>query len=425
MSKPKFIKEGTYGCVHRPSLRCKDKKLNYNEKISKTLPSDEAAKELGEYVLIKNADPQAKFFLGVPENCKFNPNAINKAAVEKCSQKTAILNPQNNYDILIMSDGGDNLEDFAIKMSNQSKTPKNTKIMQQFWIESIQLLYGVKAFLDNGICHHDIKPQNIVYNVKKNRLNYIDFGLTETIKDSQKKCKDSKYEFAMCHWNFPFENILLNVGDYKEFLSLDGKKRKTKIAKWMKEYQAQFAIFFEYSMENPAEAEKRKHLVHFSDFMLNRIDNMTHDEFTAKGFGTQDSYGLALSLLSVLNQTKHLTSEKIFFRLQDLFYEMIRSNLIERIEIDEAIEKYQEIMKGSTIVASTTASAVIDQSATQLEKSIAAIVKDKSVSPKDISILADQDPMTLATTARLTRTASRTTTRSTRKSKRLASKSLV
>ena len=40
--------EGTYGCVHKPSLKCKNKRLSYKGKISKIMHSSEAFKEMTE-----------------------------------------------------------------------------------------------------------------------------------------------------------------------------------------------------------------------------------------------------------------------------------------------------------------------------------------------------------------------------------------
>ena len=46
--------EGAYGCVHKPSLKCKDKpNKNYDNKVSKVLRDTESIGELSEY---KNID---------------------------------------------------------------------------------------------------------------------------------------------------------------------------------------------------------------------------------------------------------------------------------------------------------------------------------------------------------------------------------
>ena len=48
---PKFFREGTYGCVHKPSLKCKDKTIisKYNDKISKIMTKKNALEEMQSY----------------------------------------------------------------------------------------------------------------------------------------------------------------------------------------------------------------------------------------------------------------------------------------------------------------------------------------------------------------------------------------
>ena len=50
----KVIGEGSYGCVHRPSLTCKDKKIDYKNKISKLMTQKHLNTEIAEYDRIAN-----------------------------------------------------------------------------------------------------------------------------------------------------------------------------------------------------------------------------------------------------------------------------------------------------------------------------------------------------------------------------------
>ena len=48
------VGEGTFGCVHSPSLKCKTKKnRNYDNKVSKLLTAEDARDELKELSLFK------------------------------------------------------------------------------------------------------------------------------------------------------------------------------------------------------------------------------------------------------------------------------------------------------------------------------------------------------------------------------------
>jgi hypothetical protein len=60
---PRVIGEGSYGCVVKPSLECKEPgiKLNYKEKVAKVMKSEYAKKEIDEYEKISEIDKKNKF----------------------------------------------------------------------------------------------------------------------------------------------------------------------------------------------------------------------------------------------------------------------------------------------------------------------------------------------------------------------------
>ena len=49
------IGEGTFGCAHKPSMECRDKKRRNANEISKLMTSVNAIKELKEFALIDSA----------------------------------------------------------------------------------------------------------------------------------------------------------------------------------------------------------------------------------------------------------------------------------------------------------------------------------------------------------------------------------
>ena len=44
-----------------------------------------------------------------------------------------------------------------------------------------ELLLGVSAIHRSGVCHRDIKPDNILYNLERHKLKIIDFGVSKCI----------------------------------------------------------------------------------------------------------------------------------------------------------------------------------------------------------------------------------------------------
>ena len=219
-SSANVIGEGEYGCVHKPSLKCKQKKLNgkvidYSNRVSKVLVKKEAIKEMSEYVLIKNIDKNNEYYLGEPINCAVKEDNYNIQSIRKCKNLNIIEDElSSDYSLMIMKDGGINLHEYYKIVKKLLKTPENQEKMEKFWIEAHRMIKGIKAFLNNGFIHHDMKPQNIVYNEKDNRLNFIDFGMVQNKQNIIEKANKSGYELSMPWWSYPPEMNYLNKTNY-------------------------------------------------------------------------------------------------------------------------------------------------------------------------------------------------------------------
>ena len=67
------IGEGSYGCVIKPSLKCKrspNPGFDYKEYVSKIMETTNAKEELAEFVIIGKIDPTNDYHLGEPKICK-------------------------------------------------------------------------------------------------------------------------------------------------------------------------------------------------------------------------------------------------------------------------------------------------------------------------------------------------------------------
>ena len=89
--------------------------------------------------------------------------------------------------MLLQKNGGDNLSQIENKFKELKVNNTNRRRLENFWLDMARIIYGSKVLLDNGIVHHDLKQQNIVYNEKTGRVNFIDFGLMTTTKDMIEK----------------------------------------------------------------------------------------------------------------------------------------------------------------------------------------------------------------------------------------------
>jgi len=384
---PQFLAEGAYGCVHRPSLRCNEsEKINYKNKISKVLKTKNATKELSEYVLIDRVDPTTEYYSGKPETCKFEKSSINDAAVDKCKKGKQILESSDNYELIIMHDGGDNLEEFAKKMKKEPDNVANRQIMTEFWTEAKRLFQGVNVFIENNIVHHDLKPQNIVYNSVTNRCNFIDFGMMEDITRSKYEAKHNAYGFDFYHWNFPTESIFLNAAKYQHYSELLTPEKMKYCSKMFPKNADQMAIFYKYTMKNNRE-EHLDHIKEWKNYFLYVIGRPTYEQFLDRCFETYDVYGLGISLLHVLENTKHLIHETQYLKLQHLFNFMMSPSMADRVTIAEAIHIYDDCLSSTPDELEKE-----EKSEIELEKEINEIAKHINTKIPNIEIMADMTP---------------------------------
>lgn len=189
MSNPKKVGEGSYGCVHNPPLKCRDKPYNSDPtKVSKILTKKNANDELKEFKLIQQADKKEDFHLGKPDSCFPDDNKENKSAIDKCKRFDSMW-ISKDYKLLLLENGGDNLSQIEDKFKKLKVNSTNRRRLENFWLDMARLIYGSKVLMDNDIVHHDLKQQNIVYNEKNGRVNFIDFGLMMTTKEMLKKAE--------------------------------------------------------------------------------------------------------------------------------------------------------------------------------------------------------------------------------------------
>ena len=250
-----------------------------------------------------------------------------------------------------MNDGGKNLEDFV-------KSNPNTIQMEKFWIEVHRLFLGLTKFIEAGVVHHDLKHLNIVYNTETNRINIIDFGLMTSIDEIKTESENSEYGFAKWHWSFPPEIIFYNKNNYESLASGKKTMKQKEYLKFLKEIEnpdssINYFItvtsknYIEHSKEKPTEV--LKHLEEYHK-MLEYIKPNTYNAFLDKSIITIDSYGLAHSLIYVLNETKDLIDSKMTDDLHFLFYNMLNFNVFERVAIIDAMSRYEDILENSGLL---------------------------------------------------------------------------
>jgi serine/threonine protein kinase len=215
-----YVAEGTYGCVYRPPIKCKNGKKYTTGKVSKLMTRYDAKKEIDEYKIIKTVDKNNKYYPGPPIGCEPDPiDAKNEMRTGEC--KLFEKNPNiSNYKLLIYNDGGYDLDKFVKTQLDIYLKPNPQEQTDLFFLHAYNLFEGIRLFLKNDLLHHDIKPQNIVFDPSTYRFNYIDFGLAEKKSVLYSEIIDET-NHENFHWSYPLEFGLLNHSKVYYFKNLD------------------------------------------------------------------------------------------------------------------------------------------------------------------------------------------------------------
>lgn len=347
------IGEGTYGCVHRPPMKCKNKtRKNNSSSISKLMTDSNAKNELREFKLISSADNKKQLYLGKPSKCKADRILSNIQSISKCSGN---FDPKmiDDYSLLLMKYGGQDLEQFGDEVYRWTKSKENVDKIELFWLECVRLFYGLKVFQENGIVHHDLKQQNIVYNQKTNRINFIDFGFMTKKKTILDLAEQSKYWLGdKNHWSFPLENVYWNKRNYLAAITDVNTDTNETYTEFSQGVLKTCGYFFTSIL--PVNADKTKYNTLANRATVASFENVIefekdeYDKFINKSIDTIDSYGVGIALTYVLNRSKHLLPDELVKKLRDFFInDILNPKLFLRLTPDQLLANYEDILMNS------------------------------------------------------------------------------
>jgi len=185
MDKHIFVASGSYGCVIKPGYTCSKKHTKKHNKllsntISKLFPKEkEWRSEINLQEIVQNEiDPDNKFTIKMIDNCELKPITLKKTQnIYKCS----LVNEEqsNNIYQIIYEHGGVDIYNIIVKRTYPEIISKFNIInaLNSF----ITILEGLKIMALKNYVHHDIKLDNILYDINKNKFILIDFGFLSKI----------------------------------------------------------------------------------------------------------------------------------------------------------------------------------------------------------------------------------------------------
>ena len=339
------IGEGAYGCVHKPSLKCKDAPdMSYEGKLSKAMDIRHATTELKEYDVIDAVDKDLRYHLGKPEVCSPTKDRQTVRAIDKC--KWIKSKDIANMKLLIMKDGGLNLADYLYDIKDRTKEE-----IEMFLIELHRVILGIKVLGDNGIVHHDLKPQNIVYNPTEERMNFIDFGHMTMAESLKNKSIQSSNSHAVSHWSFPMEMMFQNKKNYMSFARLSSDEREQifgQVRSGMKDHILTFLSYITNKIPKDEALERNVFLKQqFYDFFVNDLTPENYNEFLIKSINTTDIYGLGFTILHILGPVQHVLHPLVYEVLTNLCLNAINPKVSDRCDVDFFLQAYESVLTDS------------------------------------------------------------------------------
>jgi serine/threonine protein kinase len=335
-----IIGDGASGCVYKPSLKCVENlpPSFYDNKVSKLMLESNANLELKQNNFFDKLDTNFDYHLEKSHNCKIG-YAKNKDAIELCNileksqngrtSKEAIpkKNKKNKkWSALIQPYGGiDLFQLFLVERDYEFLVPFLTNFKNMFL--AVQLLE------QNKYLHRDIKPANILYNPLTHRFNLIDFGLhrhMNTILFNENQ-----------NFNQPLEYIFISIIVFKKM------REKENFQPICKNKLEDILVNLEYDCSIPTIDPYFNEKIYtglLSTIESIRTGKITYNDFRNKSLHTFDSYSLGFTLMHVVKKNITSLPLQLSNELYHLAFSMIDSNLENRITIQQAISKYEQII---------------------------------------------------------------------------------
>ena len=334
-----IIGVGSYGCVFKPPLKCKNK-TRKKRGVSKLMIQENGLDEiLVTQQLLKKIEqiPKYKKHFILSHSFCIPDKLSNKDETQlqrKCEKN--IIDDYNDKKTLIIQNqsyGGKNIHTILNEKSAMTESQKiNTlvdisKKLKTLLVDAIIPMHRMKVY------HSDLKPQNLLWN--KKTIKIIDWGLA-TIGIPE-------YHYNILHFNRPYESILLKLDDgvnkrqMEKYIKRELKRYNDNITK--EPIKSDQTLFFLNPSNNiNTTTSISKYVTMIANECL-KNDKFDKTFFVTNYYKKQDYWGLLYFYIDVL-RTFDIESNTIKMKMIDICSLMV-SGLV--IKVDDIIEKLNEI----------------------------------------------------------------------------------
>jgi serine/threonine protein kinase len=170
----KYIASGSYGCVIKPGYNCDNNNFPLNKTVSKLFSDkNEWNYEIKQNRKISEIDKLNTFTVKMLNSCEISKKYINNNVknISKCS----IIEYDENIYQIVYEDGGYDLRELFSHNELFERFPDFN--IRDFLLKLRNIFDGLYKIELLGLCHRDIKLDNLLFNGDK--ISLIDFGLME------------------------------------------------------------------------------------------------------------------------------------------------------------------------------------------------------------------------------------------------------
>ena len=359
----KYVSKGTYKCVHSPPISCDDKSDKYKstDYVSSVTTYTEAMNAHKNEIIKKKIDPKDEFTIKLIKTCnigKLDPVEESEKEFQECTDvydgnflsnytypfEYYDYNSEDDLRLMIFKHGGVDLTELTEKLKEMN-LKELLDIIPKLFSNFIHIFYGLQQFKKHKFIHCDIKPNNLLYNIKDNRFNIIDLGLMVSFAKALKDEYFIQYTINVPTNAYYYRYWPLDVG--VSALFLDRKKHKSGLN------------FSPPISQGPNPYNKVRNPQNIRKLYYDNVNNV--DDFIKVSKEKFDTYSLGITIneffysnifnSSVKKLIKKYPSDKvlqkiklILHKLSALVEKMTEIDPFKRISIDGAYKVYKEIV---------------------------------------------------------------------------------